>query len=1571
MKAINSLSALPGYLSVIVLSLLSLPQAKAQTWSTISSMATARFEHTATLMPNGRVLVVGGANLENHTYISQAEWYDPTAAAWTPAGVMITARREHTATLLPNGKVLVTGGFNGSYLSNVELYDPTTGIWTATNSMSVPRGEHSATLLPNGKVLVMGGYNGGFLSSAEIYDPATGTWTATGSMAAIRGYFTATLLPNGRVLVAGGHYNGGTISGAELYDSTTGTWTATSAMSSPRHAHTGTLLADGRVLVTGGYNNSSVVSSAELYNPANGTWTATGAMNTPRWIHKSTLLPDGNVLTTGGQNGLGGTAYSSAEEYIPPAGAWTAASPMSYLRYYHSATLLTNGQVLVAGGYSGSSTLSSAELFSISPPAITNCVAPPSGLVGWWKADGNANDLVNGNNGVLQNAGYTNGVVGQAFSFDPLNLPYGTYSGVQISDQPAYALTNSLSIETWVRTRGNYGVIFFRGDRRSGLDPYAISVISNTNAFFKIMDANGNEVYVQAAISYNQWMHLAATLDGSSGKMSIYTNGFLAAQITTTNRPFGNLIPTASPGIGIGNVNDGFNNFPFEGEIDDLGLYNRALSAIEIQSIYNAGSAGKCLDSVPPTITSQPVNQTVTGGNNANFSVTAIGTPPLLYQWRFYGTNISSATNSTLRFANAQFTNAGTYSVVVSNSFGFTNSVNAILQVLPPGAPSIQVNGQLAVGTIISVSSAQVSISGGFTNGYIFYTLDGSVPDFSSTLYAGAFTLTNTSIVRAMSLSADFSQTSEAPPVTVQIVPVYSLQTSVSGSGTLSLNPASGPYLSNSVVTLTATPAANWLFDHWTGDANGNQNPISVTMNGPRNVQAVFVAIPFYALTTSSVGSGTISVNPPTGPYLSNSVVTLTANGSASWPFDHWTGDATGGLNPVNVTMNGPRLVQAVFVRNFPITVSTPGGGNVTVNGQVIAPFTFYPVGSNLTITATASNGWSFLGWQGDANGTTNPLNLTVNQTNNIQAIFGTIVATNPLGAGSIVLSLTNPVPFGAILTASAVPDSGKYFVAWGGAASGTNTPTTIKVTNSNPTVSALFTTLPGGKYSLSVVVLGNGAVAISPQRNYYNPGDIVTLSATPTVGGTNFYGWAGSGSGSYSGSSNFTSVTMNGSIIETANFLPQTGSLLVNLAPPGAVSAGAQWQVDGSAWQSSGATVSNLSVGSHTITFVSVSGWIAPASQTSSILANQTTAAIGTYAVVSSNLLQLTGMAVSNGWFRFILNGPVCNMYVIQVSSNLLNWSALSTNTIPASGMVSLMDLGTANKPRIFYRAVPFGGTSAVAGMVSAWGGNNVGQTNVPAGLTNGIAVAGGYQHSLALNADGTVIGWGENDFGQTNPPVGLSNVIALAAGWGSSLALKCDGTLEEWGWDGGYGLYSTAHTLFNITSIAATWDCLMALQSDGKPLVWGKSTHGETNIPSGLVNVVAIAGGGYHCMALKKDGTVVAWGDNGYNQTNIPAGLGNVKAIAAGGGHCLALKTDGTVVAWGNNSFGLTNVPAGLTNVTAISAGSSHSLARRADGTVVVWGDNSFGQTNSPANLTNVFSISAGGFHNLAIKH
>lgn len=139
---------------------------------------------------------------------------------WKATGSMTTARYLHTATLLPNGKVLVAGG-QGNYqlYSSAELYDPTSGTWTATGSMTTERTNQTATLLTNGLVLVAGGlgYQNIPLASAELYNPRTGAWTATSSMSTARVYHTATLLTNGLVLVSGGEPPGVGLASAELY----------------------------------------------------------------------------------------------------------------------------------------------------------------------------------------------------------------------------------------------------------------------------------------------------------------------------------------------------------------------------------------------------------------------------------------------------------------------------------------------------------------------------------------------------------------------------------------------------------------------------------------------------------------------------------------------------------------------------------------------------------------------------------------------------------------------------------------------------------------------------------------------------------------------------------------------------------------------------------------------------------------------------------------------------------------------------------------------------------------------------------------------------------------------------------------------------------------------------------------------------------------------------------------------------------------------------------------------------------------------------------------------------------
>jgi hypothetical protein len=283
------------------------------------SLSTERYAHTATLLQNGDVLLAGGfgsgSDCEDLGEPSQSsvEIYNSATGTFQTAGNMTTGRAGHTATLLPNGKVLFVGGgdqggstlpFYGTASATAELYDPSANVFTSTGSMAAARFGHTATLLKSGKVLIAGGtdsYSDNPLSTAEIYDPANGHFVSTGSMATPHAGHTATLLADGRVLITGG-LNTGLINGqfgisstAELYDPAMGSFSTTGQMGVMREEHTATLLPSGLVLVAGGGS-----PTAEVYDPSVGLFIPTGSMETERTGHSATLLSNGKVLVAGG-----------------------------------------------------------------------------------------------------------------------------------------------------------------------------------------------------------------------------------------------------------------------------------------------------------------------------------------------------------------------------------------------------------------------------------------------------------------------------------------------------------------------------------------------------------------------------------------------------------------------------------------------------------------------------------------------------------------------------------------------------------------------------------------------------------------------------------------------------------------------------------------------------------------------------------------------------------------------------------------------------------------------------------------------------------------------------------------------------------------------------------------------------------------------------------------------------------------------------------------------------------------------------------------------------------------------
>jgi N-acetylneuraminic acid mutarotase len=339
------------------------------TWATTGSLNVARCAHTATLLPDGQVLVAGGEGA-NSTVLSSAELYDPATGKWTLTGSMATPRMEHTATLLPNGQVLVAGGSNNStFLSSTETYDPSTGQWTTTGSMSVPRSLQGAALLESGDVLVAGGVSpvspgsnsGTLTASAELYDPSSRTFRTTGSMIHPAASH-ATRLQSGQVLVPGDTFKTG-----ELYDPSTAQWTTTSTMYFTQPSTDGVLLSDGDVLIFGSPNSTTY--SSEFYDPSTNVWARTFGQNYGN-IESGpiALLDTGKGLLAGGA-GKYKSILRSAMLYDPATKYWTLTGALNQARRTHTLTVLQDGRALAAGGVtvgSGGTTVvvGSAELYT-------------------------------------------------------------------------------------------------------------------------------------------------------------------------------------------------------------------------------------------------------------------------------------------------------------------------------------------------------------------------------------------------------------------------------------------------------------------------------------------------------------------------------------------------------------------------------------------------------------------------------------------------------------------------------------------------------------------------------------------------------------------------------------------------------------------------------------------------------------------------------------------------------------------------------------------------------------------------------------------------------------------------------------------------------------------------------------------------------------------------------------------------------------------------------------------------------------------------------------------------------
>jgi hypothetical protein len=218
--------------------------------------------------------------------------------------------------------------------------------------------------------------------------------------------------------------------------------------------------------------------------------------------------------------------------------------------------------------------------------------------------------------------------------------------------------------------------------------------------------------------------------------------------------------------------------------------------------------------------------------------------------------------------------------------------------------------------------------------------------------------------------------------IVATFIKIYGLTASVSPAGGGIVSPAGGTYDEGSNIVVNAVPASGYRFDHWSGDAAGSVASIVLNMNSEKNITASF--IPVFKLTASVSPAGGGSITPGTGTFDAGANITLTAVPAPGYRFDHWSGDVSGNMSTVSLTIDAARTVTANFIRVYTLTVSVSpdGGGAVSVTGGT------YDAGTSVTLTATAAEGYIFDHWEGDASGNTTSVTITMTGNKNVMAVF-------------------------------------------------------------------------------------------------------------------------------------------------------------------------------------------------------------------------------------------------------------------------------------------------------------------------------------------------------------------------------------------------------------------------------------------------------------------------------------------------------------------------------------------------------------------------------------------------------